>query len=104
MSGGDELNISPPALAGAAGVAAGTVGSSSVAGLVPPPEAAESMMDSSLIALSGAIEAMITKTTAPDIEQASKQSIMLAESPPLLAQEDQQAGTRIASSGKTFTI
>ncbi|WP_255799693.1 hypothetical protein [Mycobacteroides abscessus] len=95
---GDELRMNTVEVAAAGGAAAGAAGSSAFSGIVPPPKTSTSLLDGALSALSSNIETLLTKENAADIKEATEQSAMLEQSPPLLVQQDQSGAGEIASS------
>lgn len=96
---GDELRMNTLEVAAAGGAAAGAAGSSAVNGIVPPPPTSTSLLDGALSALSADIETLLTKENAADAKEAAEQSAMLAQSPPLLVQQDQDGAGEIATAG-----
>jgi hypothetical protein len=91
MSGGEEtLNIDPEKLARLSGQAASMAASSSFGPLATPAPTVTSLLDVAAVALSSAIQAMVTPLDTADSASATEQATMLAESPPVLVATDQQ--------------
>jgi hypothetical protein len=94
---GDKLDIDPDELAALSGQAANMAASANFVGLVTPPPAVSSLLDTVAVGLSAAIQAMVAPLDTADSAAATEQATMLAESPPVLVQQDQQGADQIGA-------
>lgn len=104
MGSRTKLDIETDQLASAAGKASATMTASVITTITPPPPAALSQLDAALAGLSGAAETRRLKLDATDSTWATKQQLALATSPPLLAQQDQQAAADMGKHASTFPM
>ena len=92
-----QTNIDPDVLAALSGEAANMAADSNFGALVTPPPTVTSLLDTVAVAVSTAIQGMVTTVDTADTTTATEQATMLAESPPVLVQTDQQGADQIGA-------
>jgi hypothetical protein len=102
MSG--ELGIDVGSLAGAAEKAAATAAASVVTGISAPRETVSSQLDAALVLMGTAAEVKRQAQDSYDAALATKQATALAESPPLLAQQDAENAQNYPAPPQVWTI
>jgi hypothetical protein len=94
----DKLMIDPESLAVARGEAQ-QMAAELPGALVTPPAKVASPIDGALVELAEAIRTKVTAAEAADAAVADEQAAMLAESPPVLVQQDQQGAQVMTEAG-----
>lgn len=95
MSGPIKLDIVTDELVDAASKASATAAGSALGPIATPPLTTTSQLDAALVLLSTTAETTRASLDARDNVWAIKQQTALTESPPVLAQQDQQGAADI---------